>query len=626
MFKKSTLLYSVVLVMTLAGLARAEFLVNPGFEDGTPLADTWITWGGGDGEGGWWETYNATVKQDATAHGGNAYLEAGLVDPGWASWSWAGMWVWQEHPVIEDNTYQISGWLRAGDADGAAALIPEGAGVSLEWRDTAPVGGPTGQRGNEISRDTQLFDLTQDWTYVSIEATAPAGALGVSAGFFAGVGVNYDVDDASFVEVAPLPLVVNGSFEEDEVILDDPDWSQWCTWNPAEGAGSNVTIVDTDSVDGNRCLMIEPKGTEDWHFYAIYAPLPLEVGTNYTTTFWAKAAVPRPLGVTVKANDNSVSWTSTTFQLTTEWAEYSLSGIAENAEAKIDFACAATNDTIWLDDVSMVAEAATTPLLLNGSFEEDEVIDLFEVDPDPSGWALWYPAEGAGSIATIVDTEFIDGGRSLMIEPRGGVNWYCIPLYVDIPLVVGRDYTIDFWAKAAAPRPINVQLKAMDNSVTWSQNEFNLTTDWNKYSVSGAAMNDLAKLEFLCATTNDTIWLDIVELYAEETGAGGVNLALNGSFEEDEPILDDDTWEAWATWYGVRSLQVEPKGTLIVANISWPLNLGSNATATFWAKAQSPRPLSATFKAADNSVSWGSKDFDLTTEWDFFSTERRGKA
>jgi len=635
MFKKSTL-YFVVLVVTLAGFARAEFLVNPGFEDPGPLNDTWITWGGGDGEGGWWETYNATVKQDGTAHSGNSYVEAGLVDPGWASWSWAGMWVWQEHPVIEGNTYQMSGWLRAADADGAATLIPEGAGVSLEWRYTAPVGGPTGQRGDEISRNIQLFDLTQDWTYVSIEATAPAGALGVSAGFFAGVGVNYDIDDASFMEVAPLPLVLNGSFEEDEAILDDPDWSQWCTWNPAEGAGSNVTIVDTDSVDGNRSLMIEPKGTEDWHFYVIYAPLPLEVGTNYTTTFWAKAAVPRPLGVTIKANDNSVSWTSTTFDLTTEWAEYSLSGVAENAEAKIDFACAATNDTIWLDNVSMVAEAATAPLILNGSFEEDEVIDLFEVDPEPySGWALWYPAEGAGSTAAIDDTEFIDGARSLRIDPRGGVNWYCIPLHVDIPLEVGRDYTVEFWAKAAAPRPINAQLKAMDNSVTWSQNEFNLTTDWMKYSVSGAAMSDLAKLEFLCAATNDTIWLDHVELYAEDSGV--VNLALNGSFEEDEPILDDSTWEAWATWYpsdvvgnnvmivdteaidGSRSLQVDPKGTLIVANISWPLNMGSNATATFWAKAQSPRPLSASFKAADNSVSWGSKDFDLTTEWAEYS-------
>ena len=51
MFKKTAFFYSVVLMMTLAGLARAQVLVNPGFEDGTPLNDTWLTWGGGAGAG-----------------------------------------------------------------------------------------------------------------------------------------------------------------------------------------------------------------------------------------------------------------------------------------------------------------------------------------------------------------------------------------------------------------------------------------------------------------------------------------------------------------------------------------------------------------------------------------------
>ncbi len=42
-------------------------------------------------------------------------------------------------------------------------------------------------------------------------------------------------------------LLRNPSFEEDELILDDPDWSTWTTWNPAEGAGSNAVIVDTEA-------------------------------------------------------------------------------------------------------------------------------------------------------------------------------------------------------------------------------------------------------------------------------------------------------------------------------------------------------------------------------------------
>ncbi|MHC4535156.1 MAG: sugar-binding protein, partial [Planctomycetota bacterium] len=64
-------------------------------------------------------------------------------------------------------------------------------------------------------------------------------------------------------EVESINLLANGSFEEDEPVLDDPDWVQWCTWNPAEGAGSNTTIVDTDAVDGTKSLRVEPVGPEN---------------------------------------------------------------------------------------------------------------------------------------------------------------------------------------------------------------------------------------------------------------------------------------------------------------------------------------------------------------------------
>jgi hypothetical protein len=108
-------------------------------------------------------------------------------------------------------------------------------------------------------------------------------------------------------------LVQNPSFEEDEAILDDPAWEAWATWNPAEGAGSNATIVDTESVDGTRSLMIEPIGAENWHFIVLNLPIPVEVGKSYTASFWVKAQEPRPFGAQFKATDNSVSWGYTDF-------------------------------------------------------------------------------------------------------------------------------------------------------------------------------------------------------------------------------------------------------------------------------------------------------------------------
>ncbi|MHC4439373.1 MAG: LamG-like jellyroll fold domain-containing protein, partial [Planctomycetota bacterium] len=162
--------------------------------------------------------------------------------------------------------------------------------------------------------------------------------------------------EISFLAGNRVNLLQNPSFEEDEAILDDPDWFQWVTWNPAEGAGSNATIVDTEAADGARSLLVEPIGAANWHFIVLYMPIATEVGAGYTTTFWAKAAEPRPLGVQYKATDNSVQWGFAEFNLTTEWAEYSLTAEAQNGETKLEFFCAGVEVPLWLDSVSVTEE------------------------------------------------------------------------------------------------------------------------------------------------------------------------------------------------------------------------------------------------------------------------------
>ena len=169
------------------------------------------------------------------------------------------------------------------------------------------------------------------------------------------------VVSAGSVAVAQVDnLVLNPSFEEDEVVLDDPAWYAWATWNPAEGAGSNATIVDTEAADGTRSLRIDPVGPENWHFIVLSLPIPTEVGASYTASFWAKAAEPRPLGVQFKATDNSDSWGYAGFDLTTEWAEYSLTADALNAETKLEFFCAGVEVPFWLDFV-LVYEGQYVP-------------------------------------------------------------------------------------------------------------------------------------------------------------------------------------------------------------------------------------------------------------------------
>jgi hypothetical protein len=185
-------------------------------------------------------------------------------------------------------------------------------------------------------------------------------------------------------------LALNPSFEEDEVILDDPDWEQWCTWNPEDVTGSNATIVDTEFIDGTRSLRVDPIGAENWHFVVANISFPLKLGTDFTATFWAKAEEPRPFGAQFKAADNSVSWGYTDFELTTEWAEYTFTSQAGSDEGKLEFFCAGSEVPHWLDFVYVYEgeyvagiepgaspqEKATAPEPVDGAIHRDTWVNL----------------------------------------------------------------------------------------------------------------------------------------------------------------------------------------------------------------------------------------------------------
>ena len=154
----------------------------------------------------------------------------------------------------------------------------------------------------------------------------------------------------------------------------------------------------------------------------------------------------------------------------------------------------------------LTTHAQVNNLLLNPSFEEDEDIN------GGDQWWTWNPAAGDGSTATIVDDEFIDGSRSLRVEPQGTTDWH---FYVvqSVSLNVGTTYTYSFWAKAEAERPLAAQMKAADNSVSWGYADFQLTTEWAQYEMTSTAESDEGKLEFFCAGSEVPFLLDLVSVF-----------------------------------------------------------------------------------------------------------------
>jgi hypothetical protein len=149
-------------------------------------------------------------------------------------------------------------------------------------------------------------------------------------------------------------LALNPSFEEDEVILDDPAWEQWATWGYESGLNSTVEIDETEFVDGERSLKIVPTGDTNWYFIVLNLPIMVDVDKDYTISFWAKAREPRPLTVQLKATDNSINaWGATDFELTTEWAEYHYASEVQIDNVKLEILCSGSEVPFWLDFINM---------------------------------------------------------------------------------------------------------------------------------------------------------------------------------------------------------------------------------------------------------------------------------
>jgi len=323
-------------------------------------------------------------------------------------------------------------------------------------------------------------------------------------------------------------LALNPSFEEDEDILDDPNWYSWGTWNPDEGAGSNAYIVDTDSVDGARSLRIEPVGAENWYFIVISLPIPVDMDKVYTTSFYAKAEAPRPLTVQMKAEDNSISeWSSTTFELTTEWAEYSFTSEVLIDTIKLELLCAGSEVPFLLDSVTVFMSGNAPPpdvpdvpdvplvpgenILVNGGFEDGVM--------EP--WTTY------GNVTTEVVTELTDatvpeapveGAYCLhVVVPEAGANsWDAGLQSAGHVFEAGKQYTMSANVKSKAGT-LDIHFKperAADPWEGYNDTTFTMTEEWTEFSVETGVIPadvDPASITFHIGFAAGDFWVDDVK-------------------------------------------------------------------------------------------------------------------
>jgi len=163
-------------------------------------------------------------------------------------------------------------------------------------------------------------------------------------------------------------LVLNPSFE-DETDIVDSNWipGGWVTWGEGIGLNSVVEFDETEFIDGEISLRVEPVGDINWHFMVIYYPVAQSMGEEYTASFWAKAEEPRPISAKIKATDNSVDVIITDFELTTEWEEYAFTYKAGAAEIKYEIWVSGSEVPLWLDFVHIYEGEYVEGILPSGA-------------------------------------------------------------------------------------------------------------------------------------------------------------------------------------------------------------------------------------------------------------------
>jgi len=208
-------------------------------------------------------------------------------------------------------------------------------------------------------------------------------------------------------------LLSNPSFEEDEVILDDPAWEQWATWGYEDGLSSTVEFDETEFVDGKRSLKVIPTGSTNWYFIVLNLPILVDVSKDYTISFWAKAQEPRPLTVQLKATDNSINaWGATDFELTTEWAEYHYASEVQIDDVKLEILCSAAEVPFWLDFLYMYEGDYIAGILSGGTVSPGKASRPNPEDGDliTQTWQTlsWTPGDFAVSHDVYVGGSFED--------------------------------------------------------------------------------------------------------------------------------------------------------------------------------------------------------------------------
>jgi len=127
-------------------------------------------------------------------------------------------------------------------------------------------------------------------------------------------------------------------------------------WRFFTTVGSSISRDATTAGEGSASAHVTiptaDPGVEWATAFSTAASLPVTMGTQYSATFWAKAAFPRTIVVSAGFAGGGGSYALTIVQLTTQWQRYQVVLIPDaSGNAELDFNVAGQTGDVWFDDV-----------------------------------------------------------------------------------------------------------------------------------------------------------------------------------------------------------------------------------------------------------------------------------
>jgi len=419
-------------------------------------------------------------------------------------------------------------------------------------------------------------------------------------------------------------LVANSNFEAGS----GDDYDDWSKLN----GGDQMTELTGDDAYFGRSIRIVGAAANPWNTQLASLPTPLNFGSEYTILLWAKAEdAGAQMRVSVSQFDGNGAdyFYGETVDIPTEWTQLSWTFEVTNdlPTHRVVLDMGMTNVPFALDNVSLIETGAAGPpvaenLLANNGFE--------------NGLESWEVLNGSIE-ASAEDVHC--GSQALKVTGAGGNPWDTQMAANVVPLVLGVQYEVKLWAKAASDGAIMRVSASRYNDGNGDDYFYGadamLTTEWAEYNWVFTVGKDIPAGHHLVldmGASDKVFYLDDISL-TEYVEVAPVNLLANGDFENglDAWELLNGTVEATTEEFfgGSQAIKVTGAGNnpwdTQFAAAAVPLVLGNRYGLKLMAKAAGDgaimRVSASRYNDGNGDDYFYGADAMLTTEWAEYSWE-----